>query len=279
MTVSFVLRSCDSGPASKFVRRLEADTLLDWFRSAWDCGGLADDHQERYETALAWLYDELGTEVYGLGSFFASDPGEEPPIPETEKALIDQIDNRLYREGAVICRPHCIQVYTDDDDDDLAYYFFDDGYLREHGPMAAFLLHEDWRLSLRDARGRFTPAVPVIDLPGAAGGRGASYFVATALVGKCCLSELGPHRTVRISGVRLPQLADFLRAANPTPTWPRELTLLWSQLPEQGGPGAWSEAFRSLIRLPPFHLPGDLWQAAQQDRQGACRLLAIICPR
>src|SRR5262249_51976642 len=123
---------------------------------------------------------------------------------------------------------------TDDDNLDVAYYFFDDTYLKKHGRLAAFLLHPHWRLPVESSLKGFDPPVPVRRLKTRRTDKGGTYLVVTEECGKLELAELGKRPPVFLPGVRLPELASFLRESRPSKDWPDALALLWAQLPDQG---------------------------------------------
>src|SRR5262249_8208540 len=141
-----VYRSPYDSPLGKHVVPLPDDTLLAWFQRCWDCAGTQADH----ERAEAWLRDELGAHVYGLSSIFTAAAEDHLRRPRSERQLFTLLRKHLYIEGDrkdhLLCKPGVIQALTDDDNLAVAYYLCDDAFLAEHAALAAFLLHQPWRL-------------------------------------------------------------------------------------------------------------------------------------
>jgi hypothetical protein len=224
MSVYFVYRSHYEGPSGKHVRRLEADSVLGWFQAVWERAKQAEDASE-------WVKTEIGADVYGFASIFEAARDESLPPPPSDRKLKSYLEKHLYVEGEIRCKPHVLQVLTDDDEIELAYYIFDDHYLGEHPGRAAYLLHEDWQLPITGGEAPYQPGVAArpVQPPGA--GEGETYLAFLAFYDSGGLTDLdefgGP---CRIEGVRVPELAEYLRGATPGEEWPFELKLLRSQI-------------------------------------------------
>jgi uncharacterized protein (TIGR02996 family) len=106
--------------------------------------------------------------------------------------------------------PHYLQVLTDDDELELAYYFYDDHYLKQHGRLAAFLLHDDWRLPADCGTGGFKPSEPTTLLKPQGRSDGTTFLAISSYCEGVNLSEPTPPRGFRFKGVRLPELGRFL---------------------------------------------------------------------
>jgi hypothetical protein len=245
MSVSFVYRSHYEGPSGKHVCKLDADSVLGWFRAVWERAKAAEDVSE-------WLRAELGCDVYGLYSIFeAARDGPLPP-PTSDRTLKSYLAEHLYVEGEVKYRPHALQVLTDDDEIELAYYVFDDHYLEAHPGRAAYLLHEGWRLPPTSGDGGYKPGIRTSEVRPSGAGPGTTYLAFLAFYDSGGLTDLdefgGP---CRIKGVRVPQLTEFLEATAPDETWPFELTVLRSQIqPDDPTEGRLEAALRRVARLP-----------------------------
>jgi hypothetical protein len=221
MSVHFVYRSHYEGPSGKHVRRLDADSVLGWFQSAWERAKVAEDISE-------WLADELGTSVYGFSSIFEAARDESLPPPTTDRKLKSYLEEHLYVEGEILHEPHALQVLTDDDEIELAYFFFDDDYLKGNPGRAAYLLHEDWRLPTTSGEATLQPSIMTKEIWPAGNGPGATYLAFLTFSDSLNLTDLDVDGPCRIEGVRVPELADYLADARPDESWPLELKLLRS---------------------------------------------------
>ena len=225
MSVYFVYRSHYEGPSGKHVRRLDAESVLGWFRAVWERAQQADDASE-------WVRTELGCAVYGFASIFEAARDACLPPPESDLNLESYLTEHLYVEGNILYQPHCLQVLTDDDEIELAYFFFDDHYLKENQGRAVYLLHEDWTLPTTSREKPFTPSIPLKVLTPQGTGLGTTYLAFLAFYDSANLSDLdvwgGP---CQIEGVRVPELGDYLGEVQPDEDWPFELKPLRSQLP------------------------------------------------
>jgi hypothetical protein len=213
----FVYRSHYEGPLSRRVRRLDAPSILAWFRSKID--------DARTSAAPGAVADtELGGPVYGLESFFLAVKEHTLHTPKTNIALGKMLREHLYVEGGdenIKLDAHSLRVFTDDDEVELAYYFFDDEAVATN-PLLAFLLTTDPALPDGDADGGFEPTATVPPALPPGKGEGATYAALFTFYD----SESLPGRVATFPGVRLPGLAAHLRNVVPTSTWPVELRLL-----------------------------------------------------
>ncbi len=225
MSISFVYRTPYAGPIGKHIRRLEADSILDWFRRVWTHAALGEDEDEWNRNAMAWVEADFGYDVYGLSSIFAAAREFALPPPETDNQLAEYLSKYLYVESSVLISPHAIQAYTDDDEMELAYYFFDDQFAREHPEHTAYLLYEDWRLPVSSGSRPFVSSIEPPELQPMGTGSGTTYLLFQN-PGIQYFDELWRDPPRRIEGVRLPDLRDYLQQAEPDADWPIELRLL-----------------------------------------------------
>ena len=237
MSVYFVYRSHYEGPSGKHVRRLSADSVLGWFQAVWERAKQANDASE-------WVSSELGCSVYGFESIFEAARDESLPPPTSDRKLKSYLEEHLHVEGEILYAPHALQVLTDDDEIELASYFFDDDLLNKHPGRAAYLLHEDWRLTVTSGERPYAPAIETKTVGASGDGPGTTYLAFLAFYDSMNLDLDGPWR---IDGVRLPGLTDYLRGATPGESWPFELKLIRSQLPPDDSAGTtsvwrWSES-------------------------------------
>jgi uncharacterized protein (TIGR02996 family) len=130
------------------------------------------------------------------------------------------------------CSEHLIQVGTDDDELQMAIFFFDDHFLKKHGKLASFLLHEDWKLPGGQREGRFRPAEECTDVEPEGAGKGATYVVFLTFCDSGNLDEM--QGGYRIKGVRLPDLSRYLATLESDETlkvnWSGELKELRARL-------------------------------------------------
>lgn len=226
MAVYFVYRSHYNTPALNHLRRFEDESVLAWFRRNWKA--VPD------RGASAHVQKLFGCRVYGFRSLFNAIAEHSLPAPPSDAALRRLLDEHLYVEQSLLCRPHAIQVLTDDDELELAYYFFDDHFLASHGNKAAFLLREDWQLPEGAGEAGLNPPVPVNKLAPPARGAGATYLAFLAWYDSGSLTDI--EGAYVVPGVRLPGLPRYLATTAPPPGykreggWPFELRLLRSQL-------------------------------------------------
>lgn len=216
MPVYFAYRSFNLGPTGKYLRRFEDETVLGWFRSHWEL--LAIDDQEESDNRLAEL---LGCDGWFMWNpfHFAVTEGLEPP--DSEQSLLDLVRGCV-GDDAFFGSPHCLQVFTEEDGEGGALYYFDDFFLKQSGGLAAYLLHEDWRLPSGQGDGSFALSARTIVLWPGGDGPGTTYVVLLERESKYPLDDLvGGYR---IEGVRLPDLAEHLCRLPPETT---DAGVLW----------------------------------------------------
>ena len=177
LSLFFVYRSPYAGPTGKRVRRLDADTILEWFRRSWDVAARGQDEDEWATSARRWVEAELGFDVYDLWSIFAAVPELALSPPESDDQLADYLSKYLGVEGSVLVSPRAIQAHTNDDELELVYYLFDEPFAREHPEATAYLLHERWRLPAASEGRAFTPDIKVPELLPRGVGSGTTYLV------------------------------------------------------------------------------------------------------
>lgn len=227
LSVYFVYRCHYEGPSCKHVRRFEDDSVLAWFQRVWEPAKDAPDAGE-------WLKAELGCDVYGFGSLFEAAQEEELKAPKSDRALKGYLDEHLYVEGEILFKPHAIQILTDDDELEMAYYIFDDHYVHEYPGRADYLLHDDWRLPTSSADAPFKSPVRTKRIGKASKGAGATYVVLITFYDSGNLTDIDTEGPREIDGVRIPELADYLRQASPDDEWPAELAELRAELLSSG---------------------------------------------
>lgn len=194
--ICFVYRSPYEGLLGKHVRWLPDATVLDWFRRAWD---------ESHPDPRKWLQAELGVDVYGLHTVF-----DEPlPKPGSMRELRRLLRKHLYVEGKVIVDDRSVRALTDDDEVPLAYFFLDQSLIAERPNRLAYAVHEQW---------------PLPDETPLASDEDPVTTVVASQIGDADWDTQG--MTVRLPGVRVPELAAWLRDCGVHGDWPYEMVLL-----------------------------------------------------
>jgi uncharacterized protein (TIGR02996 family) len=201
MSVWFCYRCHYDLPATRFVKRFDEPTLLEWFRN--HCKPIADGGQ-----AEAYVQRLLGISPYGFGYFLTRLAEENVSPPRNHTELRAALDHWSV-EGEILSQPHAIQVLDDDDETEMAFYLFDDVFASKHPERVAWLMREDWRLPATAGSGPFKPAFPTQRLKPRGGGEGTTYLAFLVCHDSCSLSDLSAEG-YRIEGVRLPQLARLL---------------------------------------------------------------------
>ncbi len=204
MSVYFAYRSFDLGPTGKHLKRFDDATVLEWFRRNWDHLAIKDREQ-----ADARLTEAVGCEGWFLWNPFHFAVEEGLLRPKSGKALLDLL-GRCLEDDMLRGSQHCLQMFTEEDGEGGAIYYFDDQFLKHSGGLAAYLLHEDWRLPRGQGDGTFSASVPTNGLQPAGGGVGATYAVILERESKYPLDDLDIGRAHRIDGIRLPELAEHL---------------------------------------------------------------------
>jgi hypothetical protein len=245
MPVWHVYRSFDVAPTGKTIaRRFDDDTVLDWFQRNWGYLAVADRK----------LADQRLIEVLGHGGWplfmpFIKSAEQGLPAPARIEDVLIRMRASLGNEQVSSSSPHVVELLTEDDGEGGAVYFFDGHFLKQAGSRAAYLLHDDWRLPSGCGEGGFTPTARTTEVELAGAGPGATYAVFLVCESKYPLDDLQP--ALRIDGVRLPDLAQYLLAA-PDDAFPRYIRLL-PALAFAGVslPDPMDEAFLSTIRTDP----------------------------
>ncbi|HWS31576.1 MAG TPA: hypothetical protein VN408_02410 [Actinoplanes sp.] len=194
--ICFVYRAPYEGLLGKHVRWLPDATVLDWFRRALDESG---------PDPATWLQAELGVDVYGLHTVFA----EPHPKPESMRDLRKLLKKQLYVEGRVIVDEHSVRASTDDDEVPLAYFFLDQSLVAERPGRLAYPVHEQWPLpsgTTRESDGD------------------PETIIVTSHIGDVDWDTQGS--VVRLPGVRVPEVAGWLRRSGVHGDWPYEIVLL-----------------------------------------------------
>jgi hypothetical protein len=295
----FVYRSPYEGPLGRRVRRLPDASPLAWFQRLWLM--TADEESfdrdvDAYDWVDANLEADLGGRVYGLNSLFCTLDEEDPglradrrgPLPASNWQELRQLLRRhLYVEGdpreRIRVDEHSVRAATDDDEVDLAYYFFDDT-LAAASDRSAYLLWEDWRLPV-DAgpHGRgFDEPEGIQRLTTRHGGTGTTYLVALRPGDLFERGNLVPPAA--LVGVRLPELAPYLRSARPKaadPDWPYALLMLRALVAPADrriGPSLRRYA-RSVGRLLGDDAVKQIRRSAQDDHATAHAVLEAVLQR
>jgi hypothetical protein len=225
MAVYFVFRSHYDEPSGKCLRRFDDATVLDWFRRHWGLVDEEDVASERIDELLGWPVEPF-TDLFGAAYRLKLPPPE--AIEQLEEYLLEHYDGT---DGTVLCEPNVVTIRSVDDCNmEACSYLFDDAYLAEHGPRAAFLLHEGWQLPGGHAEaGGYEPGEPTEEIGPPGDGAGTSYLVFLFYDYENEGNLSGLWGGQRIEGVRIPDLAAWL-ALKLDSVEDRFLLLLRSQL-------------------------------------------------
>lgn len=212
----FVSRWREHSPFSKRVVTVPDTTILEWFRLGWN---QADPR--------AWIKENLGGEVYGLGTAFETGT----TAPQSMDELRELLYEHLYVEGdpqeLIRLGELALRVRTDDDEVDLAYYFFDDEAAVFSADRLAFLLHDTWPLPSDAAPPEtvFRHRVPVRPVSPVRPGSEAVFSVRLHWEDPQSLNLDG---AMMFSGVSLPGLATHIRSVSTSVIegWPTDAQLL-----------------------------------------------------
>jgi uncharacterized protein (TIGR02996 family) len=201
MSVWFAYRCHYDLPATRFVKRFDEATILEWFRN--HCKPIADDDE-----AHAYVKDLFGFEPYAFGYFLTRLAEEKVPPPRNNRELREAL--RYWSvEGDLLLHAHAIQVLDDDDESEMAFYIFDDVFARDHPERVAWLMLQDWRLPTSAGTGSFAPAFRTRRWKPRGSWEGTTYLAFLVCHDSCNLGDLEVEGC-RLEGVRLPQLARLL---------------------------------------------------------------------
>ncbi len=225
----FVYRSHYEGPLSRRVRRIEAPSIVAWFRERFQDARVAEAPHDVGEA-------DLGGYVYGFGTIFEAVKEHKLVAPTTMSGLEKLLQEHLYVEGGrenIRVSNHTLRVTTDDDEVHLAYFFFDDEAVAKYPDRLSYLLLEDPKLPDGEAEGAFEPPFELDPLLPGGKDRGNTYACLFTFYDGQSL----PGEVHVFPGVRLPDLCAHLRQVTPTSkpeswsaewldTWPIEMRLL-----------------------------------------------------
>jgi hypothetical protein len=207
-------------PAGKRIRRLPDASVLGWFQRIWAAtAGVVDigDEWEAYQFVRQQLRAELGGEVDGLDAVFVAARQQGLDMPRSWQELRALLETVVAVEYEVRTDAHSVRAHTTNEDIYLAYYFFDDALAAARADRLAWLLHDGWELPADTGPSRpLQPEVPVRLLAPPTAGPGATYVVPP--VDHDPLWWWARARPWMVAGVRLPQLAAWLRAVIPVTT-------------------------------------------------------------
>jgi uncharacterized protein (TIGR02996 family) len=201
MSVWFAYRCCYDLPATRFVKRFEEATLLEWFCN--HCKPIAYD-----EEAEAYVQNLFGFEPYGFWYFLTRLAAEKVPPPRNNRELREAFSYWVI-QGEWLFQTHAIQGLDDDDEEEMAFYLFDDVFAGKYPERVAWLMQEDWRLPASAGSGEFKPAFRTRRLKPRGTQEGTTYLVFLVCHDSCSLGDLEAEG-YRLEGVRLPQLARWL---------------------------------------------------------------------
>ncbi|MBY0228670.1 MAG: hypothetical protein K2W96_05255, partial [Gemmataceae bacterium] len=174
---------------------------------------LAVDREEVDER----LIEVLDTDDWPLCLPFVQSYEEGTGAPRSMKEVLARMRGSFGEENAQSHSASMIQFFAEDDGEGGAFFFFDARFLKQRGDLAAYLMHEDWRLPTGEGVGGFDTEEETEALAPAGSGEGTTYAVFLVRESKYPFDDLMP--AARIDGVRLPGLARWLLAWHPADEW------------------------------------------------------------
>lgn len=226
MALYFIYRTPYNTLVSKFTKRIEANSILEWFQQIWrlDLNG-ADLTQFFIET--------FGMEVYGIVDIGYPIVGRQIQQPESFDELIKIIKENAYINSLKTENEKYLEVETDDDDFDLAWYLIEEEYAKKNLNRFSYLIYEDWKLPINFSEGGkkkldydFKEIINPVEKK-----EGELYFISI-----CQDDADGPiqEKPIKISGIRLTDLKDYLiNEKFSYEELPKELILYLVKLKEQ----------------------------------------------
>lgn len=184
-------------PGNRITKVFEADSVFDWFVSNWEH---LNDTSEKVEALL-------GFRPYG---FPFSDTESEEPVeaPEDMDELAEHIETYLY-SNEVEHDEHSIAVQTDDDEIQLVWLVFDEVAVRENPDETTIWLEPHLSQTFSDSP--VATPLPATTVTPAGTGAGKTYFGFSNIYDGDNIGGL--EGLFSISGVRVPELADYFRNA------------------------------------------------------------------
>ena len=175
--------------------------MLEWFQSHWKA--LTNSEGDADEQLL-------GIRVYGMPLC-----NEEAPVPETLSELKSAIEEYAYCEEVKVSK-NCLQVLTDDDEIELVWYVFDENYANRYPEKVSLWLNPILPTSYGNnglpIKVKNTKMIPK------GSEKGYVCYGSSSIYDSSHLSDL--EGMVRIEGIRLPQLPDYLRSNSFVPAPP-----------------------------------------------------------
>jgi hypothetical protein len=249
----FVYRAPGEGPLAKRVRRLPHVSVLAFFQALIEEARTSD-------TPGSVGAEALGGEVLGFGTLMEAAREHSLHTPKSTQALTKLLREHLPSEGgaeSIQVDSHSVRVFTESDDVHRAYFFLDEAAVERSARQLAWLLHDTATLPDGESDAPFAPpGNPHVVAPRGAG-EGATYLVLPAAYDHPAL----PGTAHRIDGVRLPELAEYLRSTNadesgaPLAAWPLELRALRALLHD--GETTLGAALHRVAALPLDAIKGD----------------------
>ena len=125
--IYFAARTPYNTASGRYVKKLKANSVLEWFQSHWnsDLGPV----------------DTVGSHFYVLHSLFSKEGDVAPP--QSLEEVVSVIKKRCYN-GGIVTQGDAIEFYTDDDESHLVYHWFTREFAEENPERVGFLIHDGW---------------------------------------------------------------------------------------------------------------------------------------
>lgn len=208
MKIYSVLRS-NHLQSTRYVKVLEAASILDVFQKFADTiRGLDPNNEEELDVVMEQFF---GQDIYG--SYCWIEAVQEGLEFSTFDELRESLLEHWYTEEVEIGEGF-LQLYTDDDEIDMVWYLFDEEYAAQHPEKTLIYSQYAERLPLDSDEAASTVLEgKFLDIAPAGSGKGQLYIVIVATYDSGVLDGL--TGTARIDGVRLQELAAWLRNSSP----------------------------------------------------------------
>lgn len=125
--IYFAARTPYNTPSGRYVKKLKANSVLEWFQGHWN-----SDLDP---------VDTVGAHFYGLYSLFREEG--DAALPQSLAEVVSVIKKRCYN-GGIVTQGDAIEFYTDDDESHLVYHWFTREFAERNPERVGFLIHDGW---------------------------------------------------------------------------------------------------------------------------------------
>lgn len=212
----FVYRVPYNQPNKKFYREFKEEKIIEWFKNFWKFySDSEDEFQER-------IFKEVGVNIYGFwgvtrrwveeGKDYFQIVNKNPP--KNQKEIIEYLDNGYCNEIDFV-NENALEVATDDDECDLAYYIFTDQYVKNNPEKCSYLIYPKWNLPesfSQKSNFKEKLSFPIKTYKKNIEKQGTTYIAIFSKFGGGLRNEDLIEKVVKIEGIRINELNDFLKS-------------------------------------------------------------------